>query len=377
MPTANSIPLQPQGTSSPQGRKLLDQMRDALQTQHYSYRTENTYVEWAKRFVLFHKKRHPKDMGVPEVEAFITHLATERKVAASTQNQALSAILFLYREVLRQPLENITAVRPQKPERLPTVLTRSEALRVINALTGVHQLMAKILYGSGLRLVECIRLRVKDIDFEQHCLIVHDGKGEKDRVTMLPESLVVPLKEHLARVQQIHQQDIKEGYGAVYLPYALEKKYPNAPREWAWQYVFPAKSISIDPRSNVMRRHHADESGLQKAVRAAARLADIADKPVSCHTFRHSFATHLLQSSYDIRTVQELLGHKDVKTTMIYTHVLQRGGLAVKSPLDQIREQKGKYIAAPAGPAASRIPVAKPLNRAMGQRREVKSPLDE
>jgi integron integrase len=204
--------------------------------------------------------------------------------------------------------------------------------------------MAKILYGSGLRLVECIRLRVKDIDFEQHCLIARDGKGEKDRVTMLPESLILPLKEHLARVQQIYQQDIKDGYGAVYLPYALEQKYPNAPREWAWQYVFPAKSISIDPRSNVMRRHHADESGLQKAVHAAARLAGITDKPVSCHTFRHSFATHLLQSGYDtqhlrfwagVRTVQELLGHKDVKTTMIYTHVLQRGGLAVKSPLDQ------------------------------------------
>ena len=309
-------------------------------------------------------------MGVPEVEAFITHLATERKVAASTQNQALSATLrvFLYREVLRQPLDNLRAVRPQKPERLPTVLTKTEALRVINALTGVHQLTTKILYGAGLRLVECIRLRVKDIDFEQHCLIVRDGKGEKDRVTMLPESLIVPLKEHLARVQQIHQQDIKDGYGAVYLPYALEKKYPNASREWAWQYIFPAKSISLDPHANVMRRHHADESGLQKAVRAAARLAAIADKSVSCHTFRHSFATHLLQSGYDIRTVQELLGHKDVKTTMIYTHVLQRGGLAVKSPLDEIREQKGEYKVAPPALVAARAPAA--------QRSGVKSPLD-
>jgi integron integrase len=227
------------------------------------------------------------------------------------------------------------------------VLTKSEALRVINALTGVHQLMAKILYGSGLRLIECIRLRVKDIDFEQHCIIVRDGKGEKDRVTMLPDSLIAPLREHLARVQQIHQQDLKDGYGTVYLPYALEEKYPNASREWTWQYVFPAKAISLDPRSKTpspilgegrdegqMRRHHADESGLQKAVRAAAKLAGITEKPVSCHTFRHSFATYLLQNSYDIRTVQELLGHKDVKTTMIYTHVLQRGGLAVKSPLD-------------------------------------------
>ena len=339
----------PNPTSAlPQGKKLLDQMHDALQTQHYSYRTENTYVDWVKRFIFFHNKRHPKDMGEPEVRAFITHLATERKVAASTQNQALSAILYLYREVLHRPLENLASIRPQRPDRLPTVLTKSEALRVINALTGVHQLMAKILYGSGLRLIECIRLRVKDIDFEQHCIIVRDGKGEKDRVTMLPDSLIAPLREHLARVQQIHQQDLKDGYGTVYLPYALEEKFPNASREWAWQYVFPAKGISLDPRSKTpsptlgegrdgghqMRRHHADESGLQKAVRAAAKLAGITEKPVSCHTFRHSFATYLLQNSYDIRTVQELLGHKDVKTTMIYTHVLQRGGLAVKSPLD-------------------------------------------
>jgi integron integrase len=334
MKIQNATPSQPQGPASLPGKKLLDQMRDALRTQHYSYRTENTYVEWAKRFILFHNKRHPRDMGVVEVQAFITHLATQRKVAASTQNQALSAVLFLYREVLGQPLNNVTAVRPQKPERLPTVLSKNEVFRVINALTGVHQLMAKILYGSGLRLVECIRLRVKDIDFEQQYLMVRDGKGEKDRVTMLPESLIAPLREHLARVQQIHQQDLKKGHGAVYLPYSLEKKYPNAPREWAWQYVFPAKGISLDPRSNVLRRHHADESGLQKAVRAAARLADLANNRVSCHTFRHSFATHLLQSGYDIRTVQELLGHKDVKTTMIYTHVLQRGGLAVRSPLD-------------------------------------------
>jgi integron integrase len=368
MTTPNSTP------ALPQGKKLLDQMREALQTQHYSNRTENTYVDWVKRFILFNNKRHPKDMGEPEVTAFITHLATERKVAASTQNQALSAILYLYREVIHRPLENLASIRPQKPERLPTVLTKSEALRVINALTGVHQLMAKILYGSGLRLIECIRLRVKDIDFEQHCIIVRDGKGEKDRVTMLSDSLIAPLREHLARVQQIHQQDLKDGCGTVYLPYALEEKFPNASREWTWQYVFPAKAISLDPRSKtpspistlemgegrnggklplpptdsplpsgeglgvrsggIMRRHHADESGLQKAVRAAAKLAGITEKPVSCHTFRHSFATHLLQSGYDIRTVQELLGHKDVKTTMIYTHVLQRGGLAVKSPLD-------------------------------------------
>lgn len=317
-------------------------MSDILRAQHYSRRTEKTYIEWVTRFIRYHNPGlsygeitiHPKDMGQPHLENYITHLATARKVSASTQNQALCAIIFFFREILGKPIENPTLVRPQKPERLPTVLTKSEVQRVISALTGVHQLMAKILYGSGLRVIECMRLRVKDLDFENRCIIVRDGKGEKDRVTMLPDSLIPPLREHLTRVQQIHQQDLREGYGAVYLPYALDKKYPNAPREWGWQYVFPAKSLSVDPLSNETRRHHADESGLQKAIRAAAKLAGIA-KPVSCHTFRHSFATHLLQSHYDIRTVQELLGHKDVKTTMIYTHVLQLGGLAVRSPLDE------------------------------------------
>jgi integron integrase len=315
-------------------RKLLDRMRDLLRTQHYSLRTEQAYVAWARRFVLFHHKRHPKDMGVPEVEAFLTHLALERKVAASTQNQALSALLFLYREVLNQPLDSVDAVRARKPERLPTVLTKSEATRVISAMSGTPQLMAKLLYGSGLRVLECVRLRVKDIDFEQRCLLVRDGKGEKDRVTILPESLLTPLREHLAHVKQLHEKDLMEGKGTVYLPHALSVKYPQAEREWCWQYVFPAKSFSLDPRTGLQRRHHWDESSLQKAVRAAARLAGITDKPVTCHTFRHSFATHLLQSGYDIRTVQELLGHKDVKTTQIYTHVLNRGGLAVRSPLD-------------------------------------------
>jgi len=328
MPTEKSPPP-PQ-----REKKLLDQMREALQAQHYSYRTEQTYIDWCRRFILFHKKRHPKEMSTPEVEAFITHLATVRKVAASTQNQALSALLFLYREVLRQPLETVNAVRARKPERLPTVLAKTEVMRVINAMTGTHQLMAKLLYGSGLRVAECTRLRVKDIDFEQHCLTIRDGKGEKDRLTMLPESIFAPLREHLVRVKQIHEKDLQDGFGTVYLPYALENKYIHANREWAWQYVFPAKSITLDPRSDTRRRHHLDESGLQKAVRAAAQLAGITDKPVSCHTFRHSFATHLLQSGYDIRTVQELLGHKDVRTTMIYTHVLQRRGLAVRSPLD-------------------------------------------
>ena len=314
-------------------KKLLDRLRDMLRTQHYSSRTEQTYVDWAKRFILFHHKRHPKDMGVPEVEAFLTHLALERKVAASTQNQALSALLFLYREVLHQPLASVDAVRARKPERLPTVLTKSEAARVINAMSGTTQLMTKLLYGSGLRALECLRLRVKDIDFEQRCILVRDGKGDKDRVTMLPESVVTLLRDHLTRVKQLHAKDLAEGHGAVYLPDALEVKYPNANREWCWQYVFPAKSLSVDSSTGVLRRHHVNESSLQKAVHAAARLAGI-DKSVGCHTFRHSFATHLLESGYDIRTVQELLGHKDVKTTMIYTHVLNRGGLAVRSPLD-------------------------------------------
>jgi len=328
--------LQPRkDTSSTKGKKLLDQMRETLQAQHYSFRTEKTYIDWCRRFILFHDKRHPKDMGVAEVEDFITHLATKRKVAASTQNQALSAIIFLYKEVLKQPLEPVTAVRARKPKRLPTVLTKDEVMRVINAMSGTPQLMAKLLYGSGLRISECIRLRVKDIDFGQHCLTVRDGKGEKDRITMLPASLLIPLQEHIRRVKQVHEKDLKNGFGTVYLPNALEKKFPNANREWAWQYVFPGKSITPDPRSGLQRRHHIADSSLQKAVRAAANLAGITDKPVSCHTFRHSFATHLLQNGYDIRTVQELLGHKDVKTTMIYTHVLQRGGLAVRSPLDE------------------------------------------
>jgi integron integrase len=316
-------------------KKLLDQLRETLQTQHYSIRTETAYVDWVRRFILFHHKRHPKDMRAPEVEAFLTHLAVERNVAASTQNQALSALLFLYREVLRQPLESVDAVRARKPERLPTVLTKGEALRVLHALSGTSQLMGKLLYGSGLRALECVRLRVKDLDFERRCITVRDGKGEKDRVTLLPEGVVTPLKEHLARVKQVHDKDLKEGYGAVQLPYALAVKYPNANQEWCWQYVFPAKSVSIDPRTGLKRRHHLSESSLQKAVHAGARLAGITDKPVGCHTFRHSFATHLLEAGYDIRTVQELLGHKDVKTTMIYTHVLNRGGLAVLSPLDR------------------------------------------
>ncbi len=315
-------------------KKLLDQVREAIRLKHYSIRTEEAYVGWIKRFILFHNKRHPDHMGGPEIEAFLTHLAVQENVAASTQNQALSALLFLYREVLKKELDfPIDSVRAKRPKRLPTVLTKEEVHKVIAALSGTHHLMAKLLYGSGLRLMECLRLRVKDLDFDRRAIIVRDGKGEQDRVTMLPESLITPLQEHLLHVKRCHQEDLARGYGAVYLPYALERKYPNADREWSWQYVFPSERLSQDPRSGATRRHHLDESGLQKAVRQAARGVGIT-KPVGPHTFRHCFATHLLENGYDIRTVQELLGHKDVKTTMIYTHVLKRGGLAVRSPLD-------------------------------------------
>jgi integron integrase len=323
-------------------KKLLDQLRDAIRLKHYSIRTEEAYVSWARRYILFHNKRHPKDMGSQEIEAFLTHLAVDQKVAASTQNQALNALLFLYRHVLRQDLDlPIEAIRAKRPKRLPTVMTREEVQRVLAALSGTHQLISKVLYGSGLRLVECLRLRVKDVDFAQHQIIVRDGKGMVDRITILPDSLINPLQEHLSRVQMLHQQDLADGYGAVYLPFALERKYPNANREWGWQYVFPAKRRSKDPRTGVTRRHHIHESTLQKAVRKAARLAGIT-KPINCHTFRHSFATHLLESGYDIRTVQELLGHKDVRTTMIYTHVLNRGAMAVRSPLDSQPEAHGQ-----------------------------------
>ncbi len=315
-------------------RKLLDQVSDAIRTKHYSLRTEKTYIEWIRQYILFHGKRHPKDMGPEEVQAFITYLATQRTVSASTQNQALSAIMFLYRHVIQQEITFPTdVIRAEKSKTLPTVLTHQEAMAVIAKMTGTAQLMAKILYGSGLRLTECLRLRVKDVDFGNHQILVRDGKGEDDRMTVLPDSLIPLLQTHLKTVQALHQRDLRDGFGKVYLPYALARKYPGAPGEWAWQYVFPASVRSTDPVSKKTMRHHTDPSFLQKAIRQAAKAAGI-DKLVSPHTFRHSFATHLLQNGYDIRTVQELLGHKDVKTTMIYTHVLHRGGLAVKSPLD-------------------------------------------
>jgi len=320
--------------STPKSRKLLDQIRDAIRLKHYSYSTEKTYVHWARRYILFHNKRHPAEMGAVEIETFLTHLAKEDNVSASTQNQALNALLFLYRSVLKIDLAiPIHALRAKRSEHLPTVLSKEETAQVLSGMHGLHQLMAKLLYGSGLRLMECLRLRVKDIDFEQSQIIVREGKGEKDRATMLPSSLVEPLKTQIAYIRKLHELDLEQGFGSVELPFALARKYPNADKEFAWQYIFPSDRRSTDPRSGIIHRHHLDPSGLQRAVRAAAKLAKI-DKPVSPHTFRHCFATHLLEAGYDIRTVQELLGHKDIKTTMIYTHVLNRGPKAVRSPLD-------------------------------------------
>jgi site-specific recombinase XerD len=295
-------------TTSPMD-KLLHHARLVLRRKHYAYRTEKQYLSWIRRFMLFHTKRHPKHMGEKEVEFFLTHLAVKQNVAASTQNQALNALLFLYRDVLLKPLDlSIHAVRARRPKRMPSVLS--------------------------LRASECARLRVKDLDFAMSSITVRDGKGQKDRVTLFPESLIEPLKIHLQRVHAIHRKDLRAGLGAVHLPYALERKYPNANREWTWQYVFPSPRLTTDPRSGLTRRHHLSTHTLQTAVRKAARLSGL-QKRVTCHTFRHSFATHLLEAGYDIRTVQDLLGHKDVKTTMIYTHVLKKGPMAVRSPLDR------------------------------------------
>lgn len=316
-------------------RKLLDQVRDVMRVKHYSLRTERTYCDWIERFIRFHQLRHPQDMAEPEVTEFLTDLARNGNVSAATQNQALSALLFLYKQVLQQEIGWLEKVeRPTKPARLPVVLTRKEVHNVLSQLHGTARVMASLLYGSGLRLMECVRLRVKDIDFAYAHITVRDTKSGRDRITMLPVNVAAPLQRHLEKVKAQHQQDLGEGFGEVWLPEALAKKYPRAAREWAWQYAFPSSRISTDPRSGVRRRHHVDETALQQAVKKAVRAAGI-NKPASCHTFRHSFATHLLEDGYDIRTVQELLGHKDVSTTMIYTHVLNRPGIGVKSPLDR------------------------------------------
>ena len=316
--------------------RLLEQVREVLRYRHYSYRTEQSYIYWIKRYIYFHNKKHPREMRADEIVEYLTHLAVKRKVSPSIQNQALSALLFLYKQVLQVDLpwlENIK--RAKRKKYIPVVFTPDEVKRVLAQFDGTRWLIFSLLYGAGLRLSECVRLRVKDVDFHYRQLIIRDSKGYKDRVTVLPAPLIDPLRNHLVRVKERHELDLKMGYGDVYLPFALNKKYPNAAREWHWQYVFPSANISTDPKTGRQRRHHVYDRSLQRAMKRALVKAQVA-KPAGTHTLRHSFATHLLQDGYDIRTVQELLGHKDVKTTQIYTHVLQKGGAAVRSPLERI-----------------------------------------
>ena len=313
--------------------QFMDTLRDKIRVKQYSYKTEKAYLNWTKRFIRFHKLRHPKEMGKAEIEAFLTHLA-KSEVSFSTQNQALQAILFMYREIFGRTFENIQSVRAKATTRVPTVLTVDEMRRVLCRLHGVYHIIGYLLYGSGLRLMECLRLRIKDIDFELHTITLHETKSNRDRVTILPKVVEEPLKLHLAKVRAQHEEDLAHGFGSVEMPGALARKYPGAEYEWGWQYVFPAYHLSTDPRSGIVRRHHLYESSVQKAIRRAAKDAGIT-KPVGPHTFRHSFATHLLQAGTDIRKIQELLGHKDLKTTMVYTHVAGMGA-GVKSPLDSL-----------------------------------------
>jgi integron integrase len=325
-----------EASPGPPRPRLLDRVREALRTRHYSHRTEKAYIHWIKRDIFFHGKRHPAQMGAAEVTEFLTSLAIRDRVAASTQNQALSALLFLYRQVLDVELPWLDdVVRAKRPQRLPVVLTRAEVRAVLERLDGVPRLMAFLLYGAGLRLLECCRLRVKDVDLETNQIVVRDGKGKRDRVTMLPAAVKLDLIRHIDRVRQQHEQDLLRGAGWVELPSALGRKYPNAGRGWGWQWVFPATRPYLEPLTGQRRRHHLHESVLQRAVKDAVRAAAI-PKPASCHSFRHSFATHLLEDGQDIRTVQELLGHQDVSTTMIYTHVLNRGPAGVRSPADRM-----------------------------------------
>ncbi len=313
--------------------KLLDQVRNLMRMRHLSHKTERAYVAYIRDFILFHDKRHPKEMGVSEIREYLTHLAVEKNVAASTQNVAFNAILFLYKQVLEIELPVIDGVlRAKKPQRLPAVFTPHEAKSIIAEIVGTNHLIVSLLYGSGMRLSEALRLRVKDVDFERTMLTVRDGKGEKDRVTMLPSTVAAPLRIHLARVKLLHETDLAKGFGEVFLPYALARKYADANRKFAWQYVFPSTKLSAHRVDGKLRRHHTAESTIQEAVKRTIKKLGI-EKHASCHTFRHSFATHLLENHYDIRTVQELLGHKDVRTTQIYTHVMQNKSF-VKSPLD-------------------------------------------
>ena len=328
---------------SGQNRRLVDRVREAIRSRHYSRRTEKTYWYWIRFFIHFHGKRHPSEMGGPEVAAFLSWLATERNVAASTQNQALSALLFLYQKVLGQELPWLDGVaRAKRPVRLPTVLTEAEVRRLLEQLHGVKWLMASLLYGAGLRQIECLSLRVKDVNFAYRQILVRDAKGGKDRVTMLPEGVIEPLQAHLGKVRLLHRRDLAAGFGEVSLPHALARKYPRAGYEWGWQFVFPSKNRSADPETGTIRRHHVYPDTLHRAVKHATAAAAII-KPVSCHTLRHSFATHLLERGQDIRTVLELLGHSDVSTTMVYTHVLNRGARGVKSPLDRLEQPLARY----------------------------------
>ena len=323
-------------TQSSKSPRLLDRVRAAMRTMHYSQRTEESYIPWLVRFIRFHGLRHPQEMGAKEINEFLTHLAVEGRVAASTQNQAMNAILFLYRKILKlEPGQIVGVIRAQRPKRLPVVLTREEVTRILNGLSGVAKLVGTILYGTGMRVFEGMQLRVKDIDFGRKEITVRDGKGQKDRVTMLPQTVISGLQAHLQIVQQLHETDLKKGLGRVALPFALARKYPDADREWGWQWVFPATRHYVDRQTGVQHRHHLHESVIQKAVDRVVKSIGLT-KPATPHTFRHSFATHLIQDGYDIRTVQELLGHADVSTTMIYTHVLNQGGQAVKSPLDKL-----------------------------------------
>jgi len=315
--------------------RLLDQVRDAIRIRHYSIRTEQSYIQWIKRYIFFHNKTHPRNMGEAQISAFLTHLAVDKNVSASTQNQALSALLFLYKDVLDIKLEWISdVVRAKRPKRLPVVLSPAEVAQILKLIKGTNGLMARLMYGTGMRLMEVLRLRVKDVDFSYIQILVRSGKGDKDRVTLLPESLLSDLRQQIEYARGLHKSDLADGYGRVELPFALARKYPNAAREFAWQYVFPSGQRSVNPRNGEVGRHHLDEKNISRAIRNAARQTGI-HKPVSSHTLRHSFATHLLEQGYDIRTIQELLGHRDVKTTMIYTHVMNRGGRGVKSPLDR------------------------------------------
>lgn len=313
--------------------QFMDALRDKIRVKQYSYKTEQTYLDWTKRFIRFHKLRHPKDMGKAEIEQFLTHLANS-SISASTQNQALAAILFMYREMLDTTFSDIRAIRAKRSTYIPTVLSTEEVRRVLSRLHGVYHIIGYLLYGSGMRLMECLRLRIKDIDLELHTLTLRETKSNRDRVTVLPQAVEAPLKLHLAKVKAQHEEDLANGFGRVELPGALARKYPNAEYEWGWQYVFPASRMSQDPRSGLVQRHHLYETSVQKAIRKAAREAGI-EKPIGPHTFRHTFATHLLQAGTDIRKIQEILGHKDLKTTMVYTHVAGFGA-GVKSPLDSL-----------------------------------------